>query len=121
MPDDSLPTSPSERQLDQLTITSWRDGDIHTIALTGEVDLANANEVDAELLRVEATDAPAIVLDLSSVTFIDSTGVRVLVFAHTRSRTDSNRLRITRPTGAVLRVMEIAGLIGVLPFEPPEA
>lgn len=89
----------SFRELGQLHLRSGREHDTDVIALVGELDLANAADVEAELLRVEATDAHAIVLDLSGLTFMDSTGIRMLVVSYSRARADSNRLTIIRPTG----------------------
>jgi anti-sigma B factor antagonist len=103
-------------QMGQLTVSSERDGVMHTISLTGELDLATVAEAEHELLRVESTDAPSIVLDLSGLTFIDSTGVRLLVSAHARSRADSHRLVLLRGPASVQRVFELCGIQGLLPF-----
>ncbi|HEV2058750.1 MAG TPA: STAS domain-containing protein [Solirubrobacteraceae bacterium] len=104
-------------ELGQLTLRSHREGDVHTIALTGEMDLSNATEVERELLHVEATDATTIVIDLAGLQFMDSTGIRLLVAADARSRADSGRLRLTRPPEQVFRVLCIAGIERLLPFE----
>jgi anti-sigma B factor antagonist len=103
-------------ELGQLTLRSERDGDVHTIALTGEMDLSNAAEVERELLHVEATDVGTIVIDLSGLTFMDSTGIRLLIAADARSRSDSCRLVLTRPPAHVFRVLCIAGVDERLPF-----
>ena len=103
-------------ELGELTICSERDGEIHTIRLIGELDLATADAVQAELERVERSDAHSIVLDLSGLTFMDSTGVRLLVQAHARSRADSHRLSLLRGGRAVQRVMELSGVDALLPF-----
>jgi anti-sigma B factor antagonist len=95
---------------------SERDGVLHSIRVEGELDLATAADLERELKRVEATDARSIVLDLSGVQFIDSTGVRLLVQAHARSRADSNRLSLLRGPAAVQRVLELTGLLDRLPF-----
>jgi len=108
----------AERLIDlgQLTVRSARAGDVHTISLAGELDLATAAEVQAELERVEQTDAASIVLDLGELTFMDSTGVRLLVSAHARSRADTNRLTLLRGGPAVQRVMQLSGVDVLLPF-----
>ncbi len=108
--------SPAERiiELGQLTVRSERDGDTHTIALRGEMDLSNAGEVERELLHAEATDVRTIMVDLSELTFMDSTGIRLLIAANARSRADS--LSLTRPPPAVARVLCIAGVDELLPF-----
>jgi hypothetical protein len=125
-------------ELGGLTILSEREGDIHTIGLSGELDLATAEGVRAELDRVEAGDARSIVLDLSGLTFMDSTGVggggggargggagaerargvggRVLGRPHLRSTADSERLTLLRGQAAVQRVLQLSGVDVLLPF-----
>ena len=103
--------------LGELTIRSVREGGVHTVVLTGELDLATAADVDRVLEQVEATDAESIVLDLSGLTFMDSTGVRLVVNAHARSRADANRLTLRRGQAAVQRVMELSGVDVLLPFD----
>lgn len=98
-----------------LSIASERDGDVHTLSLTGEIDLANAAEVEQQLRRIEATDAELILVDLAGVSFIDSTAIKVLIAAAARSRAD-NRLVLMRPAPAVLRVLRIAGVADLLPL-----
>jgi anti-anti-sigma factor len=96
-------------------MTSQR-GDLHTIGLFGELDLASAEGVQRELERVEATNAEAIVLDLSGLTFTDSTGVRLIVMADARSRADCDRLTLLRGPASVQRVFALTGLENRLPF-----
>jgi anti-sigma B factor antagonist len=97
-------------------MTSDRDGDVHTIALNGELDLANAADVEQQLTSAEATDAASIVLDLSGLTFIDSTGIRMIVSADARSRANSHRLTLLRGSPAVERVFVISGIDKIVTF-----
>ena len=98
-------------------MSSERAGGTHTIRLIGELDLVNADAVQAELERVEATDAEAIVVDLSALTFMDSTGVQLVLSAHARSRANGDRLSLVRGLTSVQRVFELCGVEDVLPFE----
>ncbi|HEX4364589.1 MAG TPA: STAS domain-containing protein [Solirubrobacteraceae bacterium] len=102
--------------LGRLSMTSDRDGDVHTIALSGELDLANASDVERALDVAEATDAASIVLDLSGLTFIDSTGIRLIVSADARSRANSHRLTLLRGSPAVERVFVISGIDKIVTF-----
>ena len=102
-------------RLAQLSIVSEREGDLHVLSLTGEIDLANAADVDAELRRIEATDVEVILVDLSGVSFIDSTGLKVLIVAAARAR-ETGRLLLERPSPAVLRLLHIAGVAALLPL-----
>lgn len=72
--------------LGELSIDSDREGGVHAIRLTGELDLATATALQRELDRAEAGDADPIVLDLSGLKFVDSSGVRLLVEASSRAR-----------------------------------
>lgn len=99
----------------ELTISSRRDGHTHTIGLVGELDLATVDGMHRELARVEATDAIAIVIDLSGLTFIDSSGARLLYLAHARLAGDE-RLSLLRGPAAVQRVFELSGIQRLLPF-----
>ena len=110
------PRADSRPDFDEFTLTSERDGDGHMICVFGELDVATAGALEAELQRVEATDARPIVVDLSGLTFMDSTGIRLLVAADARARADSDRLRLRRGPHAVQRVVELSGLDDVLPF-----
>ncbi len=87
-----------------------RRGGTHTISPSGELDVATSPKLQAELLRVEATDATSIVLDLSGLDFIGSTGVKVIVDADARSRADSNRLVLLRPSEIVSRMFTLCGI-----------
>jgi anti-sigma B factor antagonist len=102
--------------LGTLRISSERDGDVYAIRLSGELDLATADGVQRELERVEASDARSIVLDLSGLTFMDSTGVRLMLSARARSRADSDRLTMLRGSAAVQRVLDLTGVADLLPF-----
>jgi anti-sigma B factor antagonist len=88
----------------------------HLVSLHGELDGATAKELEAEFVRIEATGVSRIVLDLSKLEFIDSTGLAVILRADTRAKNDGHVLRVLRPNGQVRRVFEISGLDEVLAF-----
>jgi anti-anti-sigma factor len=113
------PLKPSRAEqiagLDGLSMISERDGDVHVLSLDGELELATAPRIERELRRIEETDAGVILVDLEDVTFIDSTGIRLLITAAARCRRDG-RLVIDRPSAAVLRVLRLAGVATLLPL-----
>lgn len=105
-----------------LTIRAEQDGGNHVLALSGELDIASADALDAELQRVEATvSLQEILIDLRGLRFIDSTGLRLLIGAARRAETAAYRLRIVRPGAPVFRVFEIAGVDALLPFAEADA
>lgn len=107
-----------DRQLDlgPLTVTSARDGSRHVLALSGELDIVGAEPLADELARVEVSDATQIVIDLSEIRFIDSTGIKLMLQAAERDG-DSDRLRLVRGPADVQRVLRLAEVESRLPFE----
>ena len=103
-------------ELGALTMSSERHGPVHTLRLSGDLDLATTSRVEAELKRVEASDARTIVVDLSDLAFINSSGVHLLVDAELRSRADANGLTLLRGSPTVQRVLQICGVETALPF-----
>ena len=91
------------------------------LALCGELDVATVAEVQAVLSDAEA-DAPAlIVLDLRGLTFMDMTGLQFLLRTHERRAHEGLRLLVLPGCRAVRRVLEISGVVALLPLlESPE-
>jgi anti-sigma B factor antagonist len=89
--------------------TETRDGLVHVV-LRGELDLSTVAKVQDELRRVEASSPPVVVLDLSKLTFLDSTGLRCLVTADQRARDEGRRVVLVRGPDPVQRVFSITRL-----------
>jgi anti-anti-sigma factor len=103
-------------RLDFLEVRTERNDDEQVIALAGELDLDGAQRVSQELQRAATADVRRIVLDLSNLQFIDSSGVRLIVEANARSRTDGAKLALIRGPRPVQRVFELTGFAERLPF-----
>ena len=86
----------------------------HTLAVTGELDLDSANKLE-EAVREACASGAELVIDLRKVTFMDSTGLRVLIVAGTLCEEMGHELRII-PGEDIQRILEISGLDRVLPF-----
>jgi anti-anti-sigma factor len=86
-----------------------RDGRVH-VSLRGELDLSTVGKVDDELQTVERGAPKVVVLDLSDLTFLDSTGLRCVVRADERAREDGRRFVVVKGPEAVQRVFEITRL-----------
>ena len=80
------------------------------LVLAGEIDSYTAPDL-AERLEADPT---LVVLDLTDVTFIDSSGLRVLVEGHRRRVEAGSSLTLRSPSAAVQRLLEISGLAGHL-------
>jgi anti-anti-sigma factor len=89
--------------------TDDRNGLVH-VALVGELDLSTVAKVQEELRRVEANSPPTLVMDLSKLTFLDSTGLRCIITADERAREEGRRVVIVRGPDPVQRVFAITRL-----------
>jgi anti-sigma B factor antagonist len=84
--------------------------------LGGEFDMAVAARVEDELASLRRSSPRELVVDLSDVTFLDSTGLHVLVRLHAAAQEERFQLSIVRGGDAVERVFEVTGLDSVLPL-----
>lgn len=82
-------------------------GGLSRVALTGEFDLSVVPRVEDEIARVEADEPPVLVLDLSALTFMDSSGLRVVVSADQRAKRNGRRFVVVNGPDAIRRVFEI--------------
>ena len=85
------------------------------LSVLGEVDLATAPILDEQISAVEAGDASTIVVDLDRVSFMDSSGLQVLL-AHVFSDQNGSRIRLTRGSPQVVRLFTVSGMLEQLPF-----
>jgi anti-sigma B factor antagonist len=88
---------------------SERDG-WAVLAVGGEVDVATAPRLRERLIELVNDGQHRIVVDLSAVEFLDSTGLGVLVGALKRVRTHDGDLALVCTESRVLKVFEITGL-----------
>ena len=106
--------SPSE------TVTSLPAGSAEVV-LRGELDIATLDDARRQIEAVEAGAPPVLVLDLSRLTFVDSSGVRLALLADDRARAEGRRLAVRLGTGQALRVFQSLGLLDKLDVLPPRA
>lgn len=100
-----------------LTIEVGDDADTRLITLHGELDMASSPSLQDELHRSLMSEAERIVLDLGGLEFVDSTGIRCLMLATSRSRGGGDRLRMLPPVdGQVADVLKLTRLGDVLPM-----
>ena len=84
------------------------------VALYGELDMANAHELRAELARHLDAGRRVIRVDALAVEFMDSTALGELITASERCRVEHGSLILTNVPPRVQRLVAIAGLRGVL-------
>jgi anti-sigma B factor antagonist len=92
-----------------LRIITTRDGTNTRLAVGGEIDMATADDLAERLLAIADGGEGHVEIDMSKVTFCDSTGLKVLLDAH-RTLADAGRaLRLTRASPQVMRLLVLSG------------
>jgi anti-sigma B factor antagonist len=91
------------------------------ICISGEVDLAAAPPLrDSLMAAIDISQGP-VTVDLAEVTFMDSTGLSVLISAHKRLDSEGRQLRLRSPSAEITRVVKLSGLDDIFHVEdgPP--
>jgi anti-anti-sigma factor len=91
------------------------DGQV-VVTVRGEIDLTVEDDLHACIERCSDGDRP-LVLDLAGVTFMDSTGIKTLVWAYRRQGQPQNGLIVRNPSDAVQELLALSGLSGVFTIE----
>jgi anti-sigma B factor antagonist len=105
---------------DLLHVTAEPLEDAIVVRATGEVDMSTVHLIRRELDTARAEDITA-VLDMSGVTFIDSTGLHLLLEASRRSAVSDWAFFVVRPSRAVQHVMEMSGTGDLIMVVDPDA
>jgi anti-sigma B factor antagonist len=93
------------------------DGRGVSLALHGELDLGSAPELDRQLREIERTRPERLVIDLSGLRFMDSTGLASIVEAQRLAEADGRALVLRRPTNQVQRLFELTGIVDRFTFD----
>ena len=80
----------------------------------GELDLSTVETLRAALAGIKSTES--LVLDLRGLSFMDSTGLQLLVGLHRRAERDGLQLTLVAPTAPVDRAIQLCGLDQTLPL-----
>ncbi|MET8684607.1 STAS domain-containing protein [Streptomyces sp. NPDC004732] len=91
---------------------------VRIVALHGEIDYAVKDELSRALIPTDGATPPPTVVDLSDVTFMDSSGINVFIDAQHAVTDAQGWLRIAAAQGPVLRVIQLIGLDAVIPCHP---
>jgi anti-sigma B factor antagonist len=94
----------------ELSVTTSRQGDVTIVSVAGEVDVYTAAQLRAALDEEVAADHVQLIVNLDEVTFLDSTGLGVLVGRLKLVRNQSGWLRLVCSNERILRVFRITGL-----------
>lgn len=96
-------------------VTSESHGDFELVRLSGEVDLSWSQQVRREILDALGRK-DAVGVELSDVSYIDSSGIAALVEGFQSARTKGRKFVLVAVSGAVMAVLQLARLDRVFPM-----
>lgn len=104
-----------------LQVESLREGERVRLTLIGELDIATVPRLEDAIERALAGGARQLVVDLRSLGFLDSSGLREFIVLADRAREEGFELQLVRPSSTVLAIFQITRAEENLPFvdEPP--
>ncbi|RCV49290.1 STAS domain-containing protein [Marinitenerispora sediminis] len=102
-----------------LNITARNHDDGTVLVLDGEIDIANEDDFHHAVLEaVSERPHGRVVLDCSRLSFIDSSGLRVLIQCHKASRDHYSRILIAAASERVAQILHVTALDTRIPVHP---
>jgi anti-anti-sigma factor len=94
----------------QLQVELTNQGARAVLRLDGELDLANAAVLESAASSDELASSKEVVLDLDQLTFLDSTGLRVILAVREHCRGRDQLFAVTQGSPQVRRLMSVTGV-----------
>ena len=101
-----------------LAVERTSDEGVELVLVEGELDIATAPRLISVLNRAVQEALRSLVVDLSHVDFMDSTGLALLINAHRRLTRRSKGFAVVCPPGPLLRVFEVTDMVETLQVCP---
>jgi anti-sigma B factor antagonist len=89
------------------------------VAPAGEIDIATTSHLEFAIRELLESGFDDLLLDLTKVEFLDSTGLRLILSLQTASESDGYRLRVRPGPPAVQRLFDLTGTLDLFEFETP--
>lgn len=113
----SDPTPPEAEVPLHLQIDRETGPDEVVLTLRGELDIASAPTLERAVEAARSANSARLIIDLAGVTFMDSTGLRVLLLARESIDGNGRELRLRPGPRQVQRVFELSGTLDAFAFE----
>ena len=104
-----------------MNIKEKKQGDVAIYCISGEIDITTSPDVRKVFDRLVKEKASKIVLNLSEVNYIDSSGLATLVEGLQRLKVHGGKMRLTNLSGKVKSLFEITKLERLFEIFPEEA
>jgi anti-sigma B factor antagonist len=108
---------PAELRSTEFSVDHRADVRGSVLALSGELDLSSAPELEQAMSEAKPEPGRRLLLDLAGLTFMDSTGVSVLIRPKQDADANGWLIALRSPTGQVRRLLELVGLLERLEIE----
>jgi anti-sigma B factor antagonist len=102
------------RELFVIEVSEVSEG-VYVVALAGEMDIATSPELVSRLEQVRGKGAYRVMVDLSRLSFIDSSGIKALVSSAKTVEANGGRLVVVAPPPHLEKVFDIVRLSSVVP------
>jgi len=102
---------------DGLLIRAYEESDRHVLVLTGELDLGGVARFEAAARRLCELGAREILVDITRIDFIDSSGLRAILTIKGACEERSCRFSMTHGSGQAEGLFELTRLVDRLPFK----
>ncbi|MCE3554141.1 STAS domain-containing protein [Pseudonocardia sp. RS11V-5] len=113
VPEDAAPDDAAPDPADQ------EGAAVAEVVLDGELDISTLDRATHRVEEAERGGPRLLVVDLSQLRFVDSSGVRLVLLAQERARAEGRRVAVRLGTGPALRVFQALGLVDKLDVLPP--
>ncbi len=98
-----------EANVNPLSVTATAERDHTLVSVAGEVDAASADTLRGVITEVIEGGQSTVAVDMSDVSFIDSSGLRVLIAGYKAASAAGGQLSVRTPSEPVTRLLEITG------------
>ena len=86
---------------------------LHLFVLHGDLDVATSPALRAALVEAASSGKHDLIVDLSNLEFLDSTGLGALIGANKRAKEQGGEVRLITQEGQILRLLRITGLLDI--------
>ena len=105
---------------ESLAIIDNRSDGSHVVALRGELDMGSASSLRQYFEGMSWNGSPALIVDLSGLTFMDSSGLAEMIWIERKARAAGARIALVPGPTEVQRVFEISGMIDSFQWVMPD-
>ena len=100
----------ARRDAPQFRVDTSVEGSTAVLAVRGELDIASSAALRDAVLKLMQDEVPDLVVDASGLTFVDSSGLAVLLMASRRWEEAGKRLVLRDPSPTLVRIVDLTGV-----------